>query len=253
MNKHVLFPSLLLGLSLIIAACDQNDLSLDKVANNVTNAVSDNASAPNINTLSATDYSTEELLGKTPEEYAALQKQRSEENQTQTEETKEPQNKSGVIKNGFLQVDWEALVAPGYDVNSILKRYEPQIAKIEHGSEAAFKLYIKMQEEFDNAPTNEELANRKISLPGFIAPLEQQDGIITEFLLVPYFGACIHLPPPPANQTVYVKTARDYGIKLEDSYEAIWVSGEIEIDGKATDIGSASYKIQQAVISPYTY
>lgn len=145
------------------------------------------------------------------------------------------------------------MIAPGYDADSILERYQPQIDSIKHGSDAAFALYDKMQAEFDNAPSNDSLANRKVSIPGFIAPLEQENGIITEFLLVPYFGACIHSPPPPANQTVYVKAAGDYGIKLKDSYNPIWVSGALTIDGTATDIGTAGYQIQEAMISPYIY
>jgi len=192
------------------------------------------------------DYTPEELLGKTVEEYEELETQRQ-----QKPKKKEDTEQSKTIKNGYLQLAWEDLVAPGYDPETILAKYEPLVDKIEHGSDEALELYLKMEEEFNNAPPNKNLADKKVSVPGFIAPLEQNGGIITEFLLVPYFGACIHLPPPPANQTVYVKVAPDYGIKIEDSYEPIWVSGELLVNSTSTDIGAASYEINDALISVY--
>lgn len=218
--------------------------------------------APEIGVLSPSSpaqnsgYAPEELLGKTVEEFTLLEGERLEnEKQKSTDASSSSQPSQvlpeAVVKNGFLQLDWDTLIAPGYDANSILARYEPQIGDLEHGGEKAIELYQQMQDEFNNAPANEELSEKNVSIPGFIAPLEQSNGIITEFLLVPYFGACIHLPAPPANQTVYVKTARDYGIKLDDSYNPIWVSGKMLIENESTEIGAASYQIHEALISPY--
>ena len=56
---------------------------------------------------------------------------------------------------------------------------------------------------------NKSLDGATVRLPGFIIPLDaRRDGVLDEFLLVPYFGACIHVPPPPPNQLVYVRMAR---------------------------------------------
>lgn len=192
-------------------------------------------------------YSTEELLGKTIAEYELFLK---EQEQRETEKKVSSQPKK-FKNNGFLELAWEDLVTPGYDADSILEKYAPQIETLAHNSEQALALYEVMNEEFNNAPANPELADKKVSIPGFIAPIELVDGLITEFLLVPYFGACIHLPPPPSNQTLYVKVAPDYAIRNEDSYEPIWVSGNLEVDKAETDIGSASYQIQNALISKY--
>jgi len=95
--------------------------------------------------------------------------------------------------------------------------------------------------------------NKKaVRVPGFIVPLTfNAKKQATSFFLVPYFGACIHMPAPPANQTVYVKAANDYGIKIEDAYVPIWVSGKMLIEDESTDIGAASYQIHNAMISPY--
>jgi len=122
---------------------------------------------------------------------------------------------------------------------------------LEHGSDDALALYRKMEAEFSQAPANNKLGGKAVSIPGFIAPLEQKKGMITEFLLVPYFGACIHLPPPPSNQTVYVKIAKGYEINLDDSYAPVWVSGDLIINNTATEIGSASYQVSEALISEY--
>jgi len=152
-----------------------------------------------------------------------------------------------------VKVEWEDLVPAEYRPEKIVAKYKAQLDKFEsedHSPEAE-ALYNKINDELKNAPVNKALNNKHISLPGFIAPLSQHNGVITEFLLVPYFGACIHVPPPPINQTVFVKVADNKGIKIDDSYGAFWVSGNMLLDGKKTDIGAAGYHINNAVIEPY--
>ncbi|HBC56861.1 MAG TPA: DUF3299 domain-containing protein, partial [Gammaproteobacteria bacterium] len=71
-----------------------------------------------------------------------------------------------------------------------------------------------------------EFDGQKIRLPGFIVPLEfGDDQTITRFFLVPYFGACIHVPPPPPNQIIYAEY--DNGFKLEVLYDPFWLSGTL--------------------------
>lgn len=151
------------------------------------------------------------------------------------------------------ELTWEEMVPPGYRPQDIMAKFQDELSRMQDGDPAAMELYARMQEEFMNAPINEELDAQTIKLPGFIAPLEYQDGLITEFLLVPYFGACIHVPPPPPNQTVHIITAEGNAIELKDSYNPIWVSGRLIAEGMTTDIGVAGYRIQEAVITPYTY
>ena len=212
-------------------------------------------SSSNKGNIDVADKPSKELIGKTVDEYQEIVKEQDQPvDSTSTEKPKNTStvpNKYPVVEKGFLPLKWEDLIASGYDVDSILKKYNPIIENLEEGSDEAIKLYKKMQSEYDKAPVNESLANKKVSIPGFIAPLEQSNGVITEFLLVPYFGACIHQPAPPANQTVHVKTAAKSGIRAEESYDPIWVSGELLIDKSTTDIGSASYKIKEAKIKEY--
>lgn len=226
----------LCGFFVLTACGESSDLSNQDVQPDVKLGVT--AENP------SSKYAPEELLGKTIEEYELFTKE-----QAAAEETSQQPEK--MSNNGFLELNWEDLIAPGYDADSILEKYNPLIDKLEHGSSEALTLYEKMDDEFSNAPPNLMLADKKVSIPGFIAPLEQVDGMITEFLLVPYFGACIHMPPPPSNQTLYVKVAPDYAIRNEDSYDPIWVSGTLSIGDTSTGIGNASYQIQEALISVY--
>ncbi|MEN8221341.1 MAG: DUF3299 domain-containing protein [Pseudomonadota bacterium] len=149
------------------------------------------------------------------------------------------------------EIDWDALVPEEYSSDAIMVKYQDKIEQMEDDTPEAEALYQKIMDEMANAPLNKKLDNKYIKLPGFIAPLSQQNGRITEFLLVPYFGACIHVPPPPLNQTVLVKTAAGNGIWTEEVYEPIWVSGPITLEGKKTDIGEAGYLIAGATIEKY--
>jgi hypothetical protein len=56
---------------------------------------------------------------------------------------------------------------------------------------------------------NKKLDEQEVRIPGFVVPLEGDAKTVTAFLLVPYFGACIHVPPPPTNQVIYVSVNSD--------------------------------------------
>ena len=74
-----------------------------------------------------------------------------------------------------------------------------------------------------------KLMGKPIKIPGFVVPLEGDDGFeyVKEFLLVPTFGACIHVPPPPPNQVIHV--ILDKPVYFEKLMYAVWVSGIVEI------------------------
>jgi len=99
---------------------------------------------------------------------------------------------------------------------------------------------------------NPKLDGKRIRLPGFIVPLEVgKDGKVTEFFLVPYFGACIHVPPPPPNQIVHVTLAR--GMALDSIYEAYWVTGRLSVQNKSTRLGAAAYTLAADKVEIYKY
>lgn len=87
-------------------------------------------------------------------------------------------------------------------------------------------------------------------IAGFIVPLKTtQDMAILEFFLVPYYGACIHVPPPPPNQIIHV--TYESGFRIDALYEPVWVTGAIEIRRVENDIGAAAYVIDAESVEMY--
>jgi len=105
----------------------------------------------------------------------------------------------------------------------------------------------------------EELNGQRVRIPGYLLPLEMSDTKVKEFLLVPYIGACIHVPPPPPNQIVHVKIVQKEGYRVKTMYEPVWVSGEISVKSMVKDLylvdGSTGvnigYTMQASQIEPY--
>ena len=100
-----------------------------------------------------------------------------------------------------------------------------------------------------SAPVVGELDGQTVKLPGFIVPLDFEGQEVTEFLLVPYFGACIHVPPPPANQIVYVKSPDAY--ELGGLFDAVWVTGTLKTQAHLNDVGDAGYTLEASTIEAY--
>jgi uncharacterized protein len=99
----------------------------------------------------------------------------------------------------------------------------------------------------------EELENRRgqvVRIPGFMVPFEDGLDGVTEFLLVPYFGACIHTPPPPPNQMVYVQMDQGRTVDV-NIWDAIWIEGTFEIEDIDSAYGSVGYKVTGDRIRPY--
>lgn len=153
----------------------------------------------------------------------------------------------------FAEIDWEDLELPGQGLADIIKKYQPQIDSIPEGDPAENAVLEKMQSELNSAPVNPAMNGKKIKLPGFISPLEvdESKGMVKEFLLVPYFGACIHVPPPPLNQTLLVKPLEGKSIGMERMYEPVWVYGTLSTDFAHTDLADAGYQVKDASVEIY--
>lgn len=89
----------------------------------------------------------------------------------------------------------------------------------------------------------EDLDGVRVRLPGYAVPFDfRPGGHVSEFLLVPYYGACLHQPPPPPNQTVYV-SAPDGPIQLPELWAPIWVEGEMRTEKRESDLADSAYTI----------
>ncbi len=83
---------------------------------------------------------------------------------------------------------------------------------------------------------------KSVRIAGFVVPLEFKDKNITRFLLVPYFGACIHVPPPPPNQIIMVNFPK--GLEERNIYDPIWVSGILETTLIQSELATSGYSLQ---------
>jgi uncharacterized protein len=91
---------------------------------------------------------------------------------------------------------------------------------------------------------------KMVSIPGFMVPLEDDADKVTEFLLVPFAGACIHVPPPPPNQMVYVKMNPNSKVKVT-FVDPIVVTGILKITTVNSPYGNVSYNMAGTVVKPY--
>lgn len=136
----------------------------------------------------------------------------------------------------YSLLEWDDLIPLAEQLNP------PPFPEVDHDDEFA----IPAQPIGKVVPS---LNGKKVRLPGFVVPLEGDSQQITAFLLVPYFGACIHVPPPPTNQIVYVEYPA--GAKVDDLWDAVWVTGTLHTTGASHEMGDAAYSLQGTSVAPY--
>lgn len=95
------------------------------------------------------------------------------------------------------------------------------------------------------------LDGQRVRIPGFVVPLDDAQEEGAEFLLVPYYGACVHTPPPPPNQMAFVTMQGGRSIKLA-LFDAVWMEGTLRIVNYDSPYGSVGYTIEGMSMRPYT-
>jgi len=121
----------------------------------------------------------------------------------------------------------------------------------------AARLGIMEQRRAAASSINEALVGQAIRIPGYVLPLEMRNRRAVEFLLVPTVGACIHTPPPAANQVIHVVSPD--GIQIRGLYDPAWVTGVVEAEQSVQDVRYAdgqsrvevSYRMKSAKVVPY--
>ena len=148
------------------------------------------------------------------------------------------------------ELEWEELMPEDWDpLTGLEALMGDDVQNLADDSARAIQLMNAYQEAARSAPVVGELDGENVRLPGFVVPLDFEGTEISEFLLVPYFGACIHVPPPPSNQIVYVKTVAAY--PLQELFDPVWVTGVLSTQAHLNDVGDAGYTIQATIIEPY--
>lgn len=144
-------------------------------------------------------------------------------------------------------IGWEQLIPPGWDPYKDLKALN--LDGLKDNDPKAEEALKKMRQMWDNAPINPVVLGQSVRLPGFMVPLEDLPEGSKEFLLVPYFGACVHSPPPPANQIVHV--VLDKPTKRFRLMDTLWVTGALSATKTDSHMGVASYRIDAKLVAPF--
>ena len=139
------------------------------------------------------------------------------------------------------EITWDDLIPPGVP-------YPEIIAEGELDEENDYWRPI-----FDENSTklNPALADAYIKMPGFIIPIDISGDGVTSFILVPYVGACIHVPPPPPNQLVFVTTKVPW--PSERLWEAVWVTGTMQNKVQYTEVADTGYELEADRIEIYIW
>lgn len=111
-----------------------------------------------------------------------------------------------------------------------LKSYDAMMKRLKQANvdvDAMLARRARLMAEWQKASeaVNESLNGQRVRLPGYLLPLELDGKKVTEFLLVPYVGACIHAPTPPPNQIVHVKHPK--GFEDGSVFSPVWVQGVV--------------------------
>jgi len=161
----------------------------------------------------------------------------------------------------YLEIEWTDLL-PITDLDALLNPPE-YIMDLEEGS-TEDQIAMKMQGAMNNRQgtkssyekalisTNiiEAMDKKNIEIPGFIVPVEFNDEqVVTSFFLVPYFGACLHMPPPPPNQIIYIEI--ENGFILESFYDPVVISGKLSVALFEDQIATSAYTMTMDKIRMY--
>ena len=127
------------------------------------------------------------------------------------------------------EITWEDLIPPGVPYAEIIGEGE-----MDEAADTWRPIY-----DANATKLNGSLNGAYVKMPGFIIPLEIGSDGVTEFVLVPYVGACIHTPPPPPNQLVLVRTIDPW--PSDQLWDAVWVTGRMGTQLMSTEVAETGY------------
>lgn len=154
---------------------------------------------------------------------------------------------SGTSSAGYREITWDALIPADWDPMKAFKKLD--LSKLKDSDPRAIEAMEQLKEAWNSAPVEPKMNGARVRIPGFVVSLEANPEKVKEFLLVPYFGACIHVPPPPANQMIHVVAKKP--LRSVSVMSPVWVSGTLQTDLSVTDFGSVGYRMTAESVEPY--
>lgn len=147
----------------------------------------------------------------------------------------------------YREINWDDLIPKGWDPMAAFKGLN--MSRLKDSDPKAIQALEKMKAAWAEAPVEPALDGKRVRLAGFIVPLERQGDAVLELLLVPYFGACIHVPPPPANQIIHVILKKPVAnLMTMDTY---WVSGTLSLQHGDSSLGIYGYRMMAERLDAY--
>lgn len=150
-----------------------------------------------------------------------------------------------------LELKWDQLIPPappkprrpsflppaeGFDLGSVPDDGTPAPKPLPEG-----RWMSVPRKSREPAPVVEAFDGKRVHIGGYVVPLDFDATTVKEFLLVPFVGACIHVPSPPANQIIYVRVEK--GFDVQGSFDAVYVTGTIKVTATFTGLAEAGYSI----------
>ena len=170
----------------------------------------------------------------------------------------------GVKEGEALTIMWEDLMPEGSE-EALAAEYEQFYATLEKRYAAntttlanAGDPYAAITEgsDLDFMPqlggfeTVDDLDGVFVRIPGYVVPFDfSSDAQLTEFLFVPYMGACIHTPPPPPNQIVFIRT--EEAVRVKDIWAPYWIEGTLRTERTDNELGNTAYALEMSALEPY--
>lgn len=139
----------------------------------------------------------------------------------------------------FIDLEWADLVPEG----------QPLIPPMLQGLIQHDQTPLSSQQPESNG-VRTDWNGQVVRLPGFVVPIDFSGTGVTAFLLVPFVGACVHVPPPPANQLVFVTTEKPY--EISGMFESVNVIGMFGTASTSTQLADISYAISADHIEPFS-
>ncbi|MFZ2301282.1 MAG: DUF3299 domain-containing protein [Gallionella sp.] len=158
-----------------------------------------------------------------------------------------PPPQSPAAKSPYRIIDWNDLMPKGWNPMKGFEKFD--FDSMKDSDPRAQEALKRLRKAWSKAPVEPSMNGARVSIPGFIVPLEQVRHQITEFLLIPYYGGCIHVPAPPTNQIIHVFPVKP--LTGRKSMDSVMISGVLETIPSETRMGNAGYRMKAEVIVPY--
>ncbi|MEJ6690509.1 MAG: DUF3299 domain-containing protein [Paracoccaceae bacterium] len=138
----------------------------------------------------------------------------------------------------YIDLDWKDLVPKGETI------IPPMLQGLINHEQAPLS-----SQQPESTGVRSDLNGLIVRLPGFIVPIDYSGTDVTTFILVPFVGACVHVPPPPANQLVFVTTQEPY--ETSSMFDPVHVVGMFGVSSMSTQLADIAYALSADRIEPF--